>query len=238
MDFKKEVERLKEYTEQVKDDEIKITKTIMPSLDFKKSKQNLVLQGLQNTIQSLTKGVKTIILEEGQDEELSQLKAAILALDTEENEKFYLTVDHILHLTQQLQIKEVKRVFIPTSIPSDIFSEVEVDVNEIQKCMDAGCYRSVAILCGRILEVLLHRKYFEATQNDLLEKSPGIGLGNLIAKMHDKGIELDPGLTQQIHLINQVRIFSVHKKQHPFYPSNAQAQAMVLYTQDVMEKLF
>jgi len=238
MDFKKEVERLKNYTKQIQDADIKITKTIMPSLDFEKSKQNLVLQGLQNTIRSLGIAAKTLNLEEGQESELMQLRAAIQSLDTEENEKFYMSVNQIIHLTQRLRIEEVEKINIPVSVPSDIFSEIEADLGEIQKCMMSGCYRSVVIMCGRILEVLLHRKYFEATQNDLLEKSPGIGLGNLIAKMRDKGIELDPGLTQQIHLINQVRIFSVHKKQQPFYPSKAQSQAMVLYTQDVMEKLF
>ncbi len=238
MDFKKEVERLKNYTQQLKDQEIKITKTIMPSLDFEKSKQNLVLQGLQNTIRSLGVAAKNLNLESGQEEELLQLRAAIQSLDTEDNEKFYLSVNQILHLTQKLRIEETQKISIPASIPSDVFGDIEADINEIQKCMAAGCHRSVAILCGRILEVLLHRKYFEITQNDLLEKSPGIGLGNLIAKMKEKDIALDPGLTQQIHLINQVRIFSVHKKQQTFYPSRAQAQAMILYMQDIMEKLF
>ena len=32
----------------------------------------------------------------------------------------------------------------------------------------------------------------------------GIGLGNLIAKLKDKNVNLDPALTNQIHLINQL----------------------------------
>ena len=67
---------------------------------------------------------------------------------------------------------------------------------------------------------------------------PGIGLGNLIAKMKEQNIEFDPGLTQQIHLVNQVRIYSVHKKSQPFYPSKEQSQAMMLYTLDVLNKVF
>ena len=74
--------------------------------------------------------------------------------------------------------------------------------------------------------------------NDLLEKAPGTGLGNLIAKLSEKGIKLDPGLTNQIHLINQVRVFSVHTKQDAFVPSKNQSQAIVLYTLDILEKLF
>jgi len=93
-------------------------------------------------------------------------------------------------------------------------------------------------LCGRVMETALHRKYYEATGQDLLEKAPGIGLGNLIAKLSEKGVKLDPGLTNQIHLINQVRVFSVHTKQDAFIPSKMQAQAIVLYTIDILEKVF
>ena len=123
-------------------------------------------------------------------------------------------------------------------IPSDIRPDVEADIREIEKSFNAGLYRSAAILCGRVLETVLHRKYFEATGNDLLEKSPGIGLGNIIAKLKENNVELDPALTQQVHMINQVRIFSVHKKQQPFYPSKEQAHAMILYTVDVVARMW
>ena len=89
-----------------------------------------------------------------------------------------------------------------------------------------------------MLEIALHRKYYELTKNDLLEKSPGIGLGNIIAKLKEKNITLDPALTNQIHLINQIRIFSVRKKKEAFYPSKQQTQATILYTLDILEKLF
>lgn len=128
--------------------------------------------------------------------------------------------------------------FSLSNIPVDINDQINADISELKKCFKMHCYRSVVILCGRILEIILHRKYYEVTGRDLLEKSPGIGLGNLIAKLIDKDVMLDPGLKQQIHLINQVRIFSVHKKKQPFYPSRAQAQAMILFTMDTLEKIF
>ena len=115
---------------------------------------------------------------------------------------------------------------------------MSADIQELKRCFNAECYRSSVVLCGRLLEIALHRKYFEVANNDLLEKSPGMGLGNLIAKMEEKGIKLDPGLTNQIHLINQVRIYSVHKKQQPFYPTKTQAHAIILYTTDVLKRLF
>jgi hypothetical protein len=123
-------------------------------------------------------------------------------------------------------------------IPSDIKADVEADLDELDKCFKAGCLRSAVILCGRLLETALHRKYYESTGIDLLEKSPGIGLGKIIAKLSEKNVKLDPGLAQQIHLINNIRVFSVHKKQESFYPSKAQAQAIMLYTVDVLRKLF
>ena len=71
-----------------------------------------------------------------------------------------------------------------------------------------------------------------------MEKSPGIGLGKMIAKLTEKDIKFDPGLTQQIHLINQIRISSVHKQKDVFYPTKQQTQATILYTIDILEKLF
>ncbi len=135
----------------------------------------------------------------------------------------------------KLRVKSEKGIEIPKI---QVHDDVTADLIELKKCYDAGCYRSAVILAGRVLEVALHKKYYDVTGKDILEKSPGIGLGKLIAKMCEKDIKLDPGLTQQIHLINQVRVFSVHKKERVFNPSKAQAHAMILYTIDVLEKLF
>ncbi len=127
---------------------------------------------------------------------------------------------------------------VPSRLPDDIRDDVVADIRELEKCYQNDCFRSCIILCGRILEAVLHRIYFERTNFDILEKNPGIGLGTLIAKMDEKGIKLDPGLTQQIHLINQVRVFSVHKKKEAFYPSKAQTQAIILFTMDIVTKFF
>ena len=134
--------------------------------------------------------------------------------------------------------EEIRLNFSIQNLPEEINDNIEADVYELQKCFDASCYRSSIILCGRLLETALHRKYFEVTGKDALEKNPGIGLGKLVARMREKEIRLDPGLPQQIHFINQVRIFSVHTKQEAFNPSKNQAQATILYTMDVLGKLF
>ena len=123
-------------------------------------------------------------------------------------------------------------------LPSEVHEVVLADLAEMEKAFHVGCYRSAVMLCGRVLEVVLHRAYYEATQQDLLEKSPGMGLGNLIARMAEKGIKLDPSLANQIHLVNQARVYSVHHKHEPFNPSKAQTHAIILYTLDVIEKMF
>ncbi len=172
---------------------------------------------------------------------VNQILELMPELESKDLAKLDKIVAKITKLTKQLNFpkESLEKTFsIPKNIPSEISSDIKADIGELNKCFNNECYRSAIILCGRLLETALHRKYFEMTKNDLLEKSPGIGLGNIIAKLKDNNISLDPAITNQIHLINQVRIFSVHKKKEAFNPSKQQAQATVLYTLDILEKLF
>ncbi|MFH1641501.1 MAG: DUF4145 domain-containing protein [Nanoarchaeota archaeon] len=151
------------------------------------------------------------------------------------------SVQKLIELVKQLNIPKIepeKTFSISAVLPQEILPDVQADIKELNKCFNNDCFRSAVILCGRLLETALHRKYYEVTGNDLLEKSPGIGLGNIIAKLKEKELVIDPALTNQIHLINQVRIFSVHKKKEAFYPSKQQTQATILYTLDILEKIF
>lgn len=137
------------------------------------------------------------------------------------------------------EVKEKEEIkFALSRVPIDVQGEVFADLEELRLCYGTACYRSCIILCGRLLEIGLHRKYYQTTGVDILEKHPEIGLGSLIAKLLEKGVKLDPGLTQQIHLINNVRISSVHKKKDVFKPSKAQTNAIILFTMDTLEKLF
>ena len=172
---------------------------------------------------------------------VNEILELVPELDTKDLEKLKKLVKKIDLLAKQMNIpKEVRieKEFKISFIPFDIKADVMADVNELNKCFNAGCYRSCVILCGRLLEIGLHRKYYDVTNEDILEKAPGIGLGNLIARLRDKKVNLDPALTNQIHLINEARVFSVHKKKEAFYPSKEQAHAIILYTIDVLEKLF
>ncbi len=159
------------------------------------------------------------------------LEGAILGLDK---------LSELLEVIPEAKEERIDRketIELP-KIPKEIYEEIKANFEELLTCFNNKCYRSSLILCGKILEIAMHRKYFEETGKDLLEKSPDIGLGNLLAKMREKNIIFDPGIPQQIHLINQLRVYSVHKKIESFQPSKEQAQATILYTTDILKKLF
>lgn len=148
-------------------------------------------------------------------------------------------IESFIHEIENLELKPRKtNITRLPPLPSAVKGEIEADFEELIKCFNNKLYRSATILCGRILEVALHRKYYEMTGKDILETSPGIGLGKLVAKLKERKTQFPPGVTQQIHLVNQVRIESVHKKGTVFKPTKQQTHAIILYTLDILKKLF
>jgi hypothetical protein len=166
-----------------------------------------------------------------------EVQKEINKFSPESLEKSVDLIERILEKFPEQEKIENKEFTLP-QLPKEIKQEIQSDFEELLICFENNCFRSSLILCGKILEIALHRKYFEVTGKDLLEKSPDIGLGNLLAKMRESNISFDPGLPQQIHLINQLRVFSVHKKAQAFQPSKEQAKAAILYTIDILNKLF
>ncbi len=254
-EFKKSVISLSNAIDSVIKNNIDISRTtssIKALYDFK-TKRN---EYLQKNIQTAFKNFKTksYALTGLHDDKSEPIVTSIIGL-VNMTEDYYKNknlegmkeaVEQIKNLADELPEQTIQRqnlsenmsVSFNAKIPDEIKDEIKTDIEEMQKCFNAKCYRSAIILCGRILETALHRKYYDVTKKDILETSPGIGLGNLIAKLTEAKVEFDPGITQQIHLINQVRVFSVHKKQTAFRPSKEQAQAVILYTIDVLKKLF
>ncbi|NOZ80728.1 MAG: hypothetical protein GXP63_03565 [DPANN group archaeon] len=221
------------------DGDLQVSEEGKPYVDFKQSRELFYKKDLRNVMDEL----RSLRLEgQGSDEEVaSELASLIKQLhqDYQENRRVLMidVVARMKDVISRMKETELFRIQLP-SLPDEVAGEIHADAREIERCFSSGSYRSVTILCGRILEVALHRKYYEATGQDILETQPGIGLGKLIAKLKEKQVSFDPGLTEQIHLINQVRVSSVHKKAEVFHPSKEQAHAMVLYTVDVLGKLF
>ena len=213
---------------------VELSSNVNPELyDFKSRKLELYKKNFHKSFDE----VKSILSHLQNDlENLKKLdfeKLSLLTQDISNTEKLDIIeeIQHLLPKNKSLQLK------LP-NLPTSIKDEIQLDIKEAQKCFDNQCYRSALILCGRILETALHRKYYELTKKDLLETSPNLGAGKLIAKLKELSVKFDPGVTEQIHLINNIRIKSVHKKQTTFLPSRQQTQAIMLFCVDTLKKLF
>jgi hypothetical protein len=232
-DFQRLVADLKEAVGRARKEGVSLAGEKAGSFkDFTAQNREQLRKAVQTALSAVTKAATGVL--HGKPASLIQQMQI-----TQDASKLDALADELLEMA--VDEDEIRPSLFPGKkprMPFEIHDDVTADLDEIKRCMDAKCYRSAVILCGRVLETALHRKYYEVTKNDLLEKSPGIGLGNLIAKLAEQNVKLDPALGNQIHLINQVRVHSVHQKNDAFKPSVAQAQAIVLYTTDVLEKLF
>lgn len=230
---------------------IDFSNTFSGTYDFKKKERDYYVKEISRLLKKTKNAFpdNVAITNKEEKNKFNSLNSGIKELEKNiDLKKFPDVLNIILDIEQNLSElnietvskdnkKETEKFYLPF-VPKDIFLEVKANFEELQVCFEQKCYRSCIILCGKILEVALHYKYYQITKMDLLEKSPDIGLGNLVAKLMEKGYDPDPGLMQQIHLINQLRIFSVHKKKQIFSPSTAQCQATILYTLDSLKKLF
>ncbi len=206
--------------------------------DFKKNQDDYFRNAVLNGVSFVENSASKLDVAPEYDSFAVQIKAVAKKLSGTRNvSELKFMVNHLASLASNIKAAESVKLSLH-QVPLDIQADITADFDELQKCYSAGCYRSAVILCGRLLETAIHRLYFDMTGIDLLEKSPGLGLGNLIAKLKERSIELDPALTNQIHLINQVRVYSVHHKKDAFAPSKEQAHAVMLYTIDSLNKIF
>lgn len=191
---------------------------------------NFELCGLANQDARNRKAVGGMILES------AQLSDYILRGELEKAASMIVSIED----TAETLVEEKELVFSErlSKIPAEIKEAVEADALELSRCYSSGCYRATVILCGRILEVCMHRKYFELAKKDILEDYPGIGLGKLIGKLSDAGFKMPPGLKEQVELVNMVRVSSVHKKKEAFSPTRLQAYAIAAFTIEAVNGLW
>lgn len=216
----------KEYYKKEIENKLRKLKTHL--LELCDSKDKLLIE----KINTLTKQIELVF------EKTDSSSIELIIKSLEKLESLSTILPEKKEMTDKAGINNFDREFSLPPLPAEIQQEIKANFDELKICFANNCYRSSLILCGKILEIALHKKYFDLTGKDLLEKAPDIGLGNLIARIKEQGFELDPGLPQLIHLINQLRIFTVHKKSQVFQPSREQTQATILYTIDILKKLF
>ena len=114
-----------------------------------------------------------------------KLQLILLINELKEQPQVKLMIQTTIEMEEILaKIKtESQIMFKKPKIPTEIQGEIYADIEELERCYFSKCYRSCLIICGRLLEVALHRKYYDTTNRDILEKNTGIGLGNLIKKL-------------------------------------------------------
>ncbi len=193
-----------------------------------------------NTIQKLLTAINDLerMYIEGLDDERKKKTEMII----NQIDRIITTIDFKHEFLEKRQKEKEKKegmnIYRSLNIPYEIREELLEDIEEMHRCFDSNCYKASTIISGRILETALLRLYFDKTGNDLLETAPGIGLGKVIAKLNEKGIELGPGINEQIHLVNKVRINSVHARNDFLRPSKEQANAIMLFTLDILKRVF
>jgi len=247
VDLKDSLIELKEVISNVVSKNIDFNiRTIENEFDFKKREREYYSKEIESAIKKVEAVLsESFVVMPAKRTELAEVSSKIKEIKKIINAKNFdeavLQIDELYDTAPSIKISEnnlPRQEFSLPYIPKDIFAETKASFDELLKCYQHNCYRSALILCGRILEISLHYVYFKSTGQDLLEKSPDIGLGNLVLKFKEKNISIDPGLSNQIHLINQLRISAVHKKKQIFNPSKAQAQASIIYMLDILKKLF
>ncbi|MBS3098462.1 hypothetical protein J4209_06740 [Candidatus Woesearchaeota archaeon] len=247
--FSNSIEKFESLLKAIKSKGINLNRkidSVKALYDFKEEKSSYYLTSLKSALDELktnSLGLNQLVkFDKSNEDNILGINKLIGELGNSNINKLEESINKIALFYSKLNLPREKTIEKPSFklgyIPEEIKADVVADLKELEKCFINECYRSVVVLCGRLLETALHRKYYEATGQDILEKAPGIGLGNLIAKLKESDINIDPALTNQIHLVNQVRIFSVHKKKEAFYPSKQQTHAMILYTLDTLEKMF
>lgn len=240
------IDRLRDSIDQVEEKGIDLTRETDHAksfYNFRERKESYYRSAFEGSLKDLKRAASAAASQGGEQDAALEILSLLKELDKSRSEpsRMRSILDRMEKAASSLKLPEESKgaISIKTpSLPAEVKGDIEADLAEVEKCFNAGLYRSATILCGRVLETALHRKYYDATGFDILEKNPGIGLGNLIAKLRDKDVKLDPAITHQIHLINNVRVFSVHKKQEAFMPSMQQAHAIILYTIDVLEKMW
>lgn len=123
-----------------------------------------------------------------------------------------------------------------SNTPQEILEELKLDFQEIRNCYYNDAFRSAIIMCGRILELLLSRKYFEVMKIDPLEQN--LFIGTLIRKCFEDNVINEPSLGHMSNLINSSRIDSVHNTRRVYVPSREETKTVIEFTIGLLGRLY
>ena len=139
-------------------------------------------------------------------------------------------------LSGSLPIERIMFLVDFSTLPQSIREETRLNFEEVRKCYYAGAFRSATGMCGRILEVLLARKYFEERGVDPIEQQWKMGL--LMRKCFENNVLDEPALGDICNLINRSRINSVHSTRRLYRPEQDDTKPIIEFTIGLVKKLF
>ncbi len=139
-------------------------------------------------------------------------------------------------LSGSLPVAQIMFSVSYANVPQEIAEELKLDFQEIRYCFYGDAFRSAIAMCGRILELLLSRKYFEARNIDPLEQKWFIG--TLIRRCFEDNVINDQSLGHISNLINSSRIDSVHNRRRVYIPSREETKTVIEFTIGLLRRLY
>jgi hypothetical protein len=139
-------------------------------------------------------------------------------------------------ISGSLPIEQIMFLVDLSRVPQEIREELRLDFDEMQTCYNAGAFRSTLGMCGRVLELLLARKYFEGTGVDPVEQKWNIGL--LLRKSFEDNAISDRAIGDICNLINRSRVDSVHSTNRLYKPSQDEAKPIIEFTISLVKGFF
>jgi hypothetical protein len=121
-------------------------------------------------------------------------------------------------------------------VPPEIREELRLDFEEVRNCYYNDAFRSAIGMCGRVLELMLARKYFEDRNIDLIEQK--LFIGQIIRKCFEDNVILEPSLGHMSNLINSSRIDSVHTGRRIYRPSQEETRTVIEFTISLLGRLY
>jgi hypothetical protein len=125
---------------------------------------------------------------------------------------------------------------LPTSTPQEIREETKLDFEEMKICYNEGAFRSAIMMCGRVMELLLAKRYFDSTTVDPIEQKWPLGV--LIKKCYEHNVITEPAVGDMCNFINHFRIGSVHSLHTIQRPIQEETKSVIEFTIGLLKRLY
>lgn len=223
---KRTQERLLEYLHsllEVKENVIKLKRKLRRLLEIGDEDAGDI-HDVADLIDTMLKGIEDI--------ERNVQEASTENLDEEVRS---LRID-FSELSGSLPVEQIMFLVDFSNIPQEIREETKLDFEEMRICYNSGAFRSAIIMCGRVLELQLAKKYFDSTGVDPIEQKWQLGF--LIGKCSERNVITDSAVGDICNFINHSRIGSVHASHAIHRPIQEETKSVIEFTISLLRRLY